>query len=438
MPERKRFAVVGLGGRSQLYVNAIAQTYRDRAELVAFCDANSARMALANRRLIDAGDIAQPVPAYAPDQFARLLDESRCEAVIVVCGPDVTHSDYILAALAAGREVITEKPMTTDEQRCGAILRAAGVATRPLRVTFNYRYAAYRSQIKRMLMDGAIGEVLSVDFTWLLDTRHGADYFRRWHRHRRNSGSLLVHKATHHFDLVNWWLADAPEEVFCHASRGFYTPQHAEALGLAGRGERCLNCPVAEKCRFRLDLAGDENLRQVYLDCEGEDGYFRDRCVFDKSIDIWDNMSASVRYGRGAMLSYLLIAYSPWEGYRVSFNGTAGRLEHECVESSYISGEQESMAPGEVQHEGTSTRLFSLHEPPRAIEVETGEGGHGGGDPAMLADLFDPPAAPDPLGRAASQRDGALSVLTGVAAYRSVDSSRPVRIADLLGDAPLE
>ena len=52
-------------------------------------------------------------------------------------------------------------------------------------------------------MSGVIGNVVSVDFHWLLDTRHGADYFRRWHRNKRNSGGLLVHKATHHFDLVN-------------------------------------------------------------------------------------------------------------------------------------------------------------------------------------------------------------------------------------------
>ena len=45
---------------------------------------------------------------------------------------------------------------------------------------------------------------------WLLDTRHGADYFRRWHRNKNNSGGLMVHKATHHFDLVNWWMIPTP------------------------------------------------------------------------------------------------------------------------------------------------------------------------------------------------------------------------------------
>ena len=52
-------------------------------------------------------------------------------------------------------------------------------------------------------MDGLVGRPLLVDFSWVLDTSHGADYFRRWHREKQNSGGLLVHKSTHHFDLVN-------------------------------------------------------------------------------------------------------------------------------------------------------------------------------------------------------------------------------------------
>ena len=59
-------------------------------------------------------------------------------------------------------------------------------------------------------------------FEWLLDTAHGADYFRRWHRLKDVSGGLLVHKSTHHFDLVNWWLADVPTRVYASGGLKFY------------------------------------------------------------------------------------------------------------------------------------------------------------------------------------------------------------------------
>ena len=426
--EKKRYAQVGIGGRSGMYTGAITETYKDIAKLVALCDINPGRMALRNRDLERKGHAA--VPTYAAEDFDKMVAETQCERVVVTSGPDVTHSDHIIRAMELGCDVISEKPMTTDEARCRKILETVKATGRHCQVTFNYRYAPYRSQVKELLMAGEIGKVLSMDFTWLLDTGHGADYFRRWHRQLGNSGSLLVHKATHHFDLVNWWIDDVPEEVFCHGSLEYYTPATAERLGLAGRSERCLDCPRATDCPFYLDLAGNEGLKALYLDNEQYDGYFRDRCVFSEQIDIWDNMSVSVRYRGGAILNYFLLAYSPWEGYQIAFNGTGGRLEHGSRQFSYISGD--GTAPGQLKPEGLYTTVHPHFGQPRGVDVRTSEGGHGGGDPVLLADIFAPDAPADPLGRNADQRDGAYSILIGVAAYHSIESGQVVKIADLV------
>ena len=61
-------------------------------------------------------------------------------------------------------------------------------------MAFNYRYAPHHTKIRELVRDGVIGEVYSVHFEWLLNTVHGADYYRRWHRNKANSGGLLVHK----------------------------------------------------------------------------------------------------------------------------------------------------------------------------------------------------------------------------------------------------
>ena len=66
----------------------------------------------------------------------------------------------------------------------------------------------------------------------MLDTSHGADYFRRWHREKDKSGGLLVHKSTHHFDLVNWWLASSPKTVFAMGGLRFYGRENAEGRGV--------------------------------------------------------------------------------------------------------------------------------------------------------------------------------------------------------------
>jgi len=427
---KKRYAQVGLGSRGQMYNIAVAGKYAEVAELVGFCDSNRKRMDLINRRRF----AESPVATYAPDEFGKMIAEGKPETVIVT-SMDSTHDRYIVRAMELGCDVVTEKPMTTGAEKCRNILKTVAKTGRKLQVTFNYRYSPPRTQLKEILSSGAIGEILSIDFGWYLDTRHGADYFRRWHRMRENSGSLLVHKATHHFDIINWLIDDAPEEVFAHASRRYYVPETAKRFGLENHAERCLTCPCKDKCNFALDLNSHENFIQMYLECESEDGYFRDRCVFAPEINIWDNMSLAVRYQGGALMNYMLHSYSPYEGYRMAFNGTKGRLEHTCCENTYISGDDS--VPGELQKKNVSTVLIPEFESPRSIEVKHGTGGHGGGDDPLLADVFDENAPEDPYRRKAGERDGAYSILIGVAAYTSIDSGLPVKIADLLGDAPI-
>ncbi|NLG75740.1 MAG: Gfo/Idh/MocA family oxidoreductase, partial [Xanthomonadaceae bacterium] len=284
---RKKFAIVGLGSRARMFQGAITGKYRDRNELVALCDTNPGRLALAARNAESAG--ARP-KTYAAADFDRMLVEARPDVVIVTT-PDSTHDDYIVRALDAGCDAITEKPMTTTAEKAQRILDACGRNNRHVRVTFNYRYSPPRTQIKDLLMNNAIGDVLSVDFNWLLNTVHGADYFRRWHSQKKISGGLMVHKATHHFDLVNWWLGAQPELVLAYGKREFYTPATAKRMGLKSYHERYRTCPEKQACTFYFDLSADPGLKALYWDNEHHDGYFRDQCVWRPEIDIEDTMN---------------------------------------------------------------------------------------------------------------------------------------------------
>jgi predicted dehydrogenase len=116
---------------------------------------------------------------------------------VMVCTQDDTHDELIVQSLEAGCDVITEKPMATTAEKCRRILEAEARTGRRVNVAFNYRYAPFMAKLKALLLSGVIGEIVSVDFHWYLNTKHGADYFRRWHAYQANSGSLFVHKATH-------------------------------------------------------------------------------------------------------------------------------------------------------------------------------------------------------------------------------------------------
>jgi predicted dehydrogenase len=250
--KRKRYAIVGTGSRHLMYQDAIEKDYAAFAELVALCDTNPGRLEVARQR----SKINQaPVPpAYLAADFARMIAETKPDIVIVTT-VDSFHHDYIVRAMEAGCDVVTEKPMTNTPERCQQVIDARKRTGLQCRVTFNYRYSPPRTQVKDILMSGEIGEVLSVDFHWLLNTFHGADYFRRWHGLKKFSSGLMLHKATHHFDLVNWWLGAVPVSVTATGKHEFYTPATAKRLGLASHHERCHTCPEQDKCGFFLDLA---------------------------------------------------------------------------------------------------------------------------------------------------------------------------------------
>ena len=430
---KRRYAQVGIGGRSGMFTNAITDTYRDTCELVGFCDINLGRVELRRKQLADKGI---DVPGYHADDFDRMIAETKPDCVVVTT-KDCFHDVYICRAMELGCDAITEKPMTTDAEKCQRIVDTVARTGRDLRVTFNYRYSPGRSQVKELLMQGTIGKLLCVDFTWNLDTSHGADYYRRWHRNKANSGGLMVHKATHHFDLVNWWISSTPETVAALGRRGYYVPATADKLGLTRRTERCHTCPhLADgSCRFALDLAANEKLKEMYLDQEHHDGYFRDRCVFSDEIDIEDSMNLAVRYASGVHMSYCLNSFLPWEGYRIAFNGDRGRLEAQVRESVYVSGD--GTVPGEQILEKTYIHVFPHFAEPYDVPIRKGKGGHGGGDSPLLDDVFSPDPPADPLKRAAGLAEGCWSILTGVAANKSMAAGGgPVRVSDLVSGIP--
>ncbi len=426
---RKRFVIVGVGSRSQFYQDAIMENYKDTSELVGFCDVNLGRLKMAQSWAKEA--TGKELPIYDAKDFDKMIEETKPNTVIVTT-VDGVHHQYIIRAMELGCDVITEKPMTIDAGKCQGIIDAQRKTGRNCKVTFNYRYSPPRTQVKDLLMSGAIGDLLSVDFHWMLNTHHGADYFRRWHSQKKFSGGLMVHKATHHFDLVNWWLSAIPVSVYATGKREFYTPAMAKRFGLDSHHERCLTCPEKAKCGFELDLAKDRGLKALYLDNEKHDGYFRDRCVFRPEIDIEDTMNVLVKYDNNVTMAYSLNAFNSWEGYYIIFNGTKGRLEHRIEEQIYVSGTE--TVQGGIRSGGVQTRVIPLRGPAEEIEPWTGEGGHGGGDRVMLDDIFGQEKKQDKYLRAADQRAGAYSILTGVAANLAISTGKPVQITDLVHD----
>ena len=409
----KTYAICGASGRGYImYAESIVQRYADVAALAGIFDINPMRATYVR----DCVDATQTVPVFT--DFDEMLAKAQPEVVIVTT-MDSSHHEYVVRALDAGCEVICEKPMTIDAEKTKAILDAERRNNRRIIVTFNARYTPFHTKIRQLLADGVVGEIKSVDFEWLLDRVHGADYFRRWHKQLKNGGGLLITKATHHFDLINWWTGQDPLKVYANGELCFYGPNGVSHAAC------CRDCKQTRACPLVMegfdDLQGpsaDEFVRKMYFEPEVIDGYKRDQCVFAQS-DIWDNMSLSVRYTNNMLLTYSLHAFAPYEGWKLAVNGTKGRLE-----AQHFHRGPEVGLPQVIS-------LFYPNGERVSYTVPHAEGMHGGGDDRLLDELFRGVRA-NPLCKTATSREGAMSLLIGAAANISIQTGNPVFIKDLV------
>ena len=402
----KKFVQVGCGIRGiEGYAEPILKEFRDHIQLCGVYDINPKRAALVS----EFGGV--DVPVY--DNFDEMLRSVKPDTVIVTT-KDCMHDFYVIKALEAGCDVIVEKPMTTTFEKANAIKDAEKKSGKTVTVVFNLRYLPIFAKLKELLKSGVVGEILSVHYEWLLDTQHGADYFRRWHRIRENSGSLLVHKSTHHFDLVNWFLEDDPVAVNAFGTRRFYGPTREN------RSERCLTCQHKDTCEYYLDI-NQPPMDKLYLACEDVDGYYRDRCIFSEEIDIEDTVSVNVLYKKGAVMSYSLTTHSPYEGFKIAFNGTEGRLEF-CK----IDGRYEDLGK---DLDNVITIFNRKGERIVMNEPKDLPGGHGGADEKIRENLFIG-CKDDPLGQMADVRAGMMSIGIGMAANISMKENRRVYLSE--------
>ena len=409
---KRKLALVGTGSRgTSMWGRSVMERYSSTLEFVGLCDANIKRANYAR------GLFAKTAAVYHSKDFDKMIQETKPDTVIVTT-TDAFHADYVTRALNQGCDVICEKPLVTDASQATEILAAEKRSGKKIYTTFNARFGNSTEEIKKILTSGELGKVISAEFQEYLDVDHGASYFRRWHGKIRYSGSLLVHKASHHFDQMNWWLDAEPEEVHAFGDVTFYGKNNPF------RGKNCRGCPFSSQCKFYWDITKDKTNMDLYVNCEDEDGYLRDGCVWDNDIDTYDAMTVEVKYNNDVLLSYSLNAYMPYEGQRIAFNCEKGRLDVRVY----------FQQPWDVEY-NAEFRLTKSFGETKTWGVKSGEGGHGGSDD-KLKDLLFVPGKEDPLDQIADSRAGAMSSLIGIAARESIETGKRIKISDLV-DFPL-
>ena len=184
----KKYAFAGTSDRAlYMYAKRMIDDFKDYCEIVGVYDINPKRAACFSK------DVGNPT-VY--EDFDTMIKTEKPDTVIVTT-VDAFHHQYIIRSLQLGCDVITEKPMTIDSTKCEEILEAEQKSGKKVTVTFNYRYIPYNTEIKKMIKSGELGDILSVDFEWMLDRNmsfgaHGSSYFRRWNRYLKSFPMIMT------------------------------------------------------------------------------------------------------------------------------------------------------------------------------------------------------------------------------------------------------
>lgn len=396
----KKLVIVGTGHRCYSFAKSIIENYSDKIAIIGVCDVNVKRCEY-YRDTLNAD-----MKIYR--DFDLMLNELKPDAVFVTT-PDCMHHEYIIRSLKKGCDVYTEKPITIDQEKCFAIRRAEKETGKKVTVLFNCRFMPYFVKLKEIVSSGVIGKPLAINYDYVLNTEHGGDYFKRWHRFMNNSGGMLVHKATHHFDIINWLLNDDPAYVSAQGARLYFGNDDRP------HGENCRTCEYKDKCVAVGDMYDEEFMKKMYYDAEGEDGYVRDHCVFKNDTDIYDSMSVSVSYKKGTLLTYTLNLFNTDEGYTLNIIGEKGRIET----STFFKGDKYKII---VYDRNGQTNEITFPK-------ETGD--HAGGDDRLTAMIFGNEGS-DLLGQCSDSYDGVKSAMIGIAANKSIKEGVRINLTPVL------
>lgn len=430
---KRRYAVCGVSSRAiGMWIQPMYREFANAAEFVGMLDIDPIRFNVCKKQIPESAN----VPTYMPEEFDKMIEETKPNAIFVVCR-DCYHVTYILKALEKGLDVITEKPMTTNWEDGIKVREAEKKSKGKVICTFNYRYNPRHRLLRELVLAGKIGRVTHVDLNWYIDIKHGSSYFHRWNRMRENSGSLSIHKASHHFDLVNWWIGSpAPETVHAFGALNHYGP-NGPFNPSKKDGRHCSECTERAKCAYKARWETRSSIIKIHddhLDAFDEKNgllftpelYRPDMCMFDSEINIHDTIVANVKYANGVLLNYSANFSTPYEGYRLAINGTHGRIEAEEW------GGAGSTAFPCPRKEDIYVDYYPIFGSRERLSVKPGIGGHGGGDSGIQEDVFLGVDPDRPYNILADSKDGLAAISIGDAVYKSIVQEKIIDLREVM------
>ncbi len=347
-----RIAVVGAGRFGQTHLDVFTQaTESGAAVLAAIAEADPAR----------AKDLRARYTCPVHEDYREMLAREPLDAVTIAT-PDHLHREIALAAAAAGKHVLVEKPLDVTVEGAEEIVRAARKAGVLLQVDFHKRYDPDHQAIERRVRAGDLGGILYGNVHMEDRVEVPARWFPRW----ASSSSPAWFLGVHFYDLVRWILKSEAKSVFATGTKGTLLKDHGIDTW------DCVNAKVdfVNGAAFTFDTSWvlpdgfeaivNQGLRIVgtkgVFECDSQDRGTRS-CIAGEGMATYNNnfkREAAGRGGRTILRGYGIESIEDFAG-NVAFLLAGGKLED--LKGVWASGEDglEATRIAVAAHESLST-----------------------------------------------------------------------------------
>ena len=368
-----KLALLGAGQRGMIYAQYAALDMGH--QITAVADIDPGKREAAAQKFNIPGDM---VFSDAESFFAA----GKLADALILATMDRDHFSQTMRALELGYDILLEKPISPDPVECLKIQAKAHECGRKIVVCHVLRYTNFFAAIKQILDSGELGRVVTIQHAENVGNFHMAHSFVRgnW-RNSTLSSPIIMQKSCHDMDILVWLTDSEAKTVSSFGSRTFFREENAPA----GSAARCLECPVAEGCRFDVKKAYLPTVggwpAAVVTDDPTEEGLLEalktspyGRCVYRCDNDVCDHQVTVIEFKNGVTATFHLSGLT---------NKMHRTVKIMCEHGDIIGDDHDNVLT--VTHYSPNALYEGAQ---RQLHVESQEGGHGGGDLGLTQDFI--------------------------------------------------
>lgn len=327
---------------------------------------------------------------YCFDTWEKILEMPKFADVAIISTMDRMHLAPAIKALELGYDLLLEKPAAPTPEDCAALLKKARETGKKIMVCHVLRYTRFFMQLKKLITDGVLGDIMSVEHTEAVGNLHQSHSFVRgnWGNSQQSS-FMLLQKCCHDLDILQWLLNKDCKKIQSFGNRAYFKSENSPK----GAPERCIDlCPVADTCYY--------NAMKLYYDDKGNN-WFRGaatgkpnptdedvmealkstqygKCVFKCDNDVVDHQTVNMEFEGGTTVSMTMSAFTKG-GRKTKIMGTKGELI----------ASMDAPADKAFEFFNFATRDSEFLQVELPVAGDSITSGHGGGDEGIINALYD-------------------------------------------------